>query len=253
MMVMMGSCPNTQAVSGELALASGAVTFEFFAGHRVFRALPRDVLKSVVTQILERRYRRNEEIYQAGDPPLCTFLVSMGLVSLTEMDSRGTVFATQICSAGDVFGLATAVFGVRQGISATTLVDSRIYLVANDTFRKLYRRFPAFAHAVAYEFYSKLRRTEQSVLASRTPVSARIATFLLESVDRTNANSHPPAFDLTFSHQQLALLLGTTRETVNRMFSRLSRASVIATTGKQVRILKADALRSLASSSPSSS
>lgn len=250
-MVMLGSCSTAQAVSGELALPSGPMTLEFFAGHRIFRVLPRDVLKSVVTQILERRYRRSEQIYRAGDPPLCTFLVRMGLVSLTEMDSRGTVFATQICSAGDVFGLATAVFGVRQGISATTLVDSRIYLVANDTFRELYRRFPAFAHAVAYEFYAKLRRTEQSVLASRTPVSARVAAFLLESVDRSDANTHSPSFDLAFSHQQLALLLGTTRETVNRMFSRLSRASVIATTGKQVRILKADALRCLAESSPS--
>jgi CRP-like cAMP-binding protein len=236
------------AISKASALAPEDLTLGFFAGHRVFRVLPRDVLRNLVPQIVERRYSRSEQIYRAGDPPMDTFLVRTGLVSLTEMDARGTVFATQICSAGDIFGLATAIFGVRQGISATTLVDSRIYLVANPRFRELYRRFPPFAHAVAYEFYTKLRRTEQSVLASRTPVSARMAAFLLESADRSDASIHPPVFDLAFSHQQLALLLGTTRETVNRMFSRLSRASVITIVGKQVRILKADALRRLAES-----
>lgn len=216
-----------------------------FCDHRLFRVLPREVLRDTAERLVERRYARGAQIYVASDRPPGVYLVRSGLVGLTESDARGSVYAIQICSTGDVFGLATAAFGVAQELSASVLVDTEVYMLDHSVFHDLYARYPDFAHQTSLEIYTKLRRSERSVVVSRMPVPPRIAAFLLESVGE-HAEVH--TFDLEFSHQQLALLLGTTRETVTRMLARLSKAGVIAIHGRSVRILRTDALRRLADS-----
>lgn len=219
----------------------------FLSAHRLFAGLPQPALAGLAARSIERAYRKGHHVYYAGDPTSYVFVIKSGLVALTEMDERGNAYATMTYSPGDVLGIASVVFAIPHVITARAMADSQAVLVPGDAFRQLYLESPELAHQVTWEIYRILRRAEQATIRlARTPVHSRLGEFLLESANSAaESDSEPLAFDLVFSHQELAILLGTTRETISRMLARLIRTEVIAIDGRRVRVLKPDALRRL--------
>ena len=102
------------------------------------------------------------------------------------------------------------------------------------------------AHQVTLELCRMLCRSEQTTFRfTRTPVASRLAKFLLEATSKP-AGADAGELGVPLSHQDLALLLGTSRETVSRAVARLCRLGVIEVQGQQIVIRRADELRHLA-------
>ena len=73
-----------------------------------------------------------------------------------------------------------------------------------------------------------------------TPVAARVASFLLAVPNA--AHGAPPRVELTLSHQDIALILGMSRESVTRVLDRLANEGVIAVARRSIEILDRDRL-----------
>ncbi|MBI2832975.1 MAG: winged helix-turn-helix domain-containing protein, partial [Acidobacteria bacterium] len=101
------------------------------------------------------------------------------------------------------------------------------------------------AYRVAEALAAMLCRSEQTTSEfSSAPVASRIARFLLESAGEQTSTSSAAGLEL--SRQDLALVVGTSRETVTRVLGRISRSGLIALRSHRVFILKPDELRRLA-------
>ncbi|MBI4507584.1 MAG: Crp/Fnr family transcriptional regulator [Chloroflexi bacterium] len=220
----------------------------FLRDHRVFGVLPSDALADFARRVGERAYAKGHYLSYTGDPLVYVFVVRYGLVAMTKVDEHGSVRAALTLFPGDMAGLAVAVSDQRWRLSAVAVVDSAALLVHSDAFGDLYRRFPQFAQHVATELGELSRRSQQAMIRlTQASVAARVAAFLLESAGALAGSAgDAPTTDLALSQHDLALLLGSTRETVNRILVRFAQAGLIATSGRHVRLLRADALRRIA-------
>ncbi|MBI3968569.1 MAG: Crp/Fnr family transcriptional regulator, partial [Chloroflexi bacterium] len=148
-------------------------------------------------------------------------------------------------SAGEVYGATAAVLGFPHTGTATAVVDSEVIAIRKDTFDRLCRCRPELIREILRELYETVCRTEQTIVGlTMKQVGPRIAAFLVKAAEEAaGPGAEPFGFDLTLSHQDLALLLGTTRETVTRFLTRLSRTKIISISGRRVFVLRPDALR----------
>jgi CRP/FNR family transcriptional regulator len=219
-----------------------------FAMHPLLRAVPESLRRHLVNDAVERTYPKGQRLYYSGDPPSYVFIIRSGLVALTGQDERGNVYATMTYSPGDVLGAAAAVLQIPHVMTPIAMVETVAVLLNGTTFNNLYRQLPALGQEVVAELYRILRRAETATISfARRPVPGRVAALLLNSVGGGAApTSGSPVVDLMFSHQELAILLGTTRETITRVLAGLSRTGVIAIDGRRVRLLQMDWLRRLA-------
>ncbi|MBI4504181.1 MAG: Crp/Fnr family transcriptional regulator [Chloroflexi bacterium] len=238
----------TEEHQGGARLGSHAAIYEYLAAHQVFGVLPPAALRDLVPEVIERTYRKGQHLFYAGDPQTYVFIVRLGLVALTDLDDRGNARVVLTYDSGDVFGPPAIVLGQRHAFTATALIDTHTLLIGKDTFDQLYRRFPELTHQILRELQSMLRRSQETTLRlARTPVVSRVAAFLLRFAEKCGpVGDGDTDFDLPLSREDLAFLLGTSRETIIRALTRLTRAGVIASRGKRVCIRDPDALRRLA-------
>lgn len=225
-----------------------ATLVDQLAAHHLLDVVPRPDLERLAADVVERVYRKGHRFYFAGDPPTYVFIVKSGLVALTDQDDRGHVYATMTYSPGDVLGVAATVLNIPHTVTPIAMVDTAALLLNAASFNALYHRLPALAHKVVRELHEILRRAEKATISfARTHVPGRVAALLLESSAKVSGSPEDEVeIELTFSHQELAILLGTTRETITRVLARMSRTGVIAIQGRRVRIVRPDWLRRLA-------
>lgn len=220
---------------------------EYFAAHRVFGVLPRTDVCELAAQIVERGYRKGHYLFREADPPAHVFLLREGLVVLAERDERGHLHPILTFRAGDVFGLATTVLDIPRRANAFALVDATSLLIPKKVFDRLYRSFPPFGYQVANELAWILCRSERTTFTlTLNTVTARLARLLSEPPDLKFPRLDGPVPYGKLSHQDLALLLGTTRETVTRALKRLAQAGIIVFRGREIVVRNDEKLRRLA-------
>lgn len=219
----------------------------FLAAHHVFGALPPDDLAELAAQVVVRRYAKGHRLCYTGDAVSSVFVVRSGLVALTEGDEGGDVHALVTFSSGDVFGAAAAVVHAPHSGTAVAVVDTVVLVVRADLFERFYWRCAQLAYETLRELHRLECRAQQTILRLTTKqVASRIAAFLLQSATKVEQmDAEHASLELALSHEDLAILVGTTRVTVTRVLARLSRAKIIAVSGRRVIILQPDALHQL--------
>lgn len=223
---------------------SGTSLIKYLSEHRLFGALPEAALGELAAEVIERTYLRGHDLYRRGDPASFVFVIKSGLAALTDIDKHGRLHPIETFSSGGVFGLATILLGIPRRFTASAFSDIRALLVPKDTFDRLYRKFPALAYQVALELAWMLYRSEEATFGlTQTPVASRLVRFLMDEAAKdaaSNAGSHSGG--LALSRENLAVAIGTSRETVTRVLSRLSRAGMIAVRKQQVLVLNPEQL-----------
>jgi CRP-like cAMP-binding protein len=218
------------------------------AANPVFAVLPGRAVRELARHVLDRKYVKGRVLYQAADPPAFLILVRSGLVALTDMDDHGQMHPIQTYSRGDLFGLATVVLHVPRRFTAYALTDVEAILIPQQVFSDVYAEHPAMAYEVVRLLGAMLcRAQETSGTLTRTPIASRIARFLLHAATKTDrADAARSALDITLSRNDLAIMVGTSRETVTRVLSRLSRAGLITMPGRRILIKSPERLRRFA-------
>jgi CRP/FNR family transcriptional regulator len=137
----------------------------------------------------------------------------------------------------------------------TALTEARVCVFARADFDRFASEHPRLEHKLLERTLGELDRTRKwMVLLSRKTAQEKVATFLLEMSERLleTGCDHVPgmplrAFDLPFSRQQVADVLGLTIETVSRQMTMLKRDGVIGLpTRRSVEIIDRTALEDIA-------
>jgi len=228
-----------------------ASILEYLSGHRMFGVLQQPDLESLLPEIVERIYPKYHRLYHKGEPTTHVYIVRSGLVVSAEEREEGNGCTWQIYASGDVLCSGAAILDRPHVVTATALADSTILLIPRGPFDRLWRGCPEMVPRIIQEMYTTLRRTEQAVVSvAAKGAIARIAEFLLSSDPErdqaTGGEGMPIRWTLT--HEDIAFLLGLSRETVSRAFSRLSRMKIIATGRRRIVILNPSSLAELARS-----
>jgi CRP-like cAMP-binding protein len=173
------------------------------------------------------------------------YLLERGLVRIFRTSRSGAETTFGYVRPGEIFG-ELAVFSSRPRESfAVAARASLVWRLRRDAIRAVLAAHAGIVLAVTKQVGSRLKRIESRVehLVFR-PVHSRVAGILLELAEEFGRpNAHGLVVDLSLSQEELATLVGASRQAVNASLRELERAKMIRRDGRRFALLAIDALR----------
>lgn len=173
------------------------------------------------------------------------FIVEEGSVRVYLPSLQGADLTLAVLGPGDFVGDLSLLDGQPRSASADAMEDTSVLVLERSDFIELLRSRPDAAMAVMTVVAKRLRNTDEmaSDLAF-LDVSGRLAKKLLEmasthGVDRDDGT----LLDVSITQEQLANMIGVTRESVNRNLGRFRQEGLISSQGRRIILRDPEGLR----------
>jgi CRP/FNR family transcriptional regulator, cyclic AMP receptor protein len=180
----------------------------------LFGTLPTEAVERVAAAAQPRSLRRGDVLFREGDPGDELFVVESGRIAISNksFDGRESVFA--LMEAGDVFGEMSLFDGHGRSAEARALEASQVYAVPFEPLRQLFREQPELLWPVVELLAGRIRNMDVALADSVfLDVTGRTAKRLLELAGESDE------FLLPITQEELAGLVGASRERVNKAIS----------------------------------
>jgi len=196
-------------------------------------------------RVRRRTYARGDVIFLKDDPGEALFIVESGSVRIHVTGAQGTDLTLAVMNANDFFGDMSLLDGEPRSASASALTDSTLIVLERDHFTELVRKRPDAALAVLARVTHRLRGSDQmaSDLAF-LDAAGRLARRLLEIADQSGViRDDGVLLNVRITQEELANMIGVTRESVNRNLSEFRRLELIRNEGRKIVIRDPEGLR----------
>lgn len=188
-------------------------------------------------------------LFSPHDPHEVLFILKKGRVRIYRVGPDGRSLTTALINAGEIFGEMVLLGQRMDGSWAETLEPCVVCLMSRHDVQRLLLADQRIAGRIAEKLGERVASLERrlSDTVMRT-VPARVASALatLAGVDATDTPSQVDAVSLRLTHQQLADLVGTTREATTRVLGDLADRRLVKLRRGRIMILDPQGLRTLA-------
>jgi CRP/FNR family cyclic AMP-dependent transcriptional regulator len=211
-----------------------------------FSDLDNESLDKIAQIMIERKYKKNMIIFMAGEPAEAVFFVKKGKVKIYKTTQDGKEHIIHIMSDGDVFAEA-CLFGVQPyPANAEAMDDSEIVMIKNKDLEHLLELHPQIAIQIIKVLSTRLKMVSSQIenLALRDAYgkTASLLIQLLKNEGVTLKNGATLKTEL--SRQDMANMVGLTRETFTRALSKLKQDKAIDIDKEQIIVLDFEKLKS---------
>jgi CRP/FNR family transcriptional regulator len=195
-------------------------------------------------------YPKGSLLFVEGEMPRGVFILCSGRAKLTTSSSEGKTLIVKIAEPGEVLGASATILGKPYEVSAETIEPAQLNFIKRDDFLKfLNTNAEACMHTAQQlsEKYHSAQREIRSLGLSQT-TSEKLAKLLLDWCDAGGEETaRGTRLKVLLTHEEIAQMIGTTRETVTRLLSDFKRKKIIDVKGSTVFILGKNALENLVS------
>ena len=164
------------------------------------------------------------------------FIVEDGAVRIYVPGAQGADLTLAVMHPGEVFGDLSLLDGRPRSASAEAAGNTTLWMLEREDLTELVRSHPDAALAIRMGIAGRRRRTDQmaSDLAF-LDVSGRLARRLLD-LAASNGKEHDSGvlINVTVTQEELANMIGVTRESVNRNLGMFRRLGLIAREGRRI-------------------
>ena len=203
----------------------------------LFGLLPQADREAVAASMRKAMFKSGQTIFTRGDAGSDVYLVVEGRVRLSVFSPDGRALSFKHANAGDVFGeIAALDRGVRTA-DAIALTRVEVMTLAQARLNALIETNPRVARAAIAFLCLRLRETSEQVEGiALHPIEVRLARFLHSKLKQREASgiaSEAP-LELGMSQNELALLIGASRQKVNAALAHLGEAGAVKRTGSRL-------------------
>ncbi|MCR4435395.1 MAG: Crp/Fnr family transcriptional regulator [Clostridiales bacterium] len=211
-----------------------------------FFELNEEELQKIADISVERKYKKNMVLFMEGDPGEAFYYIKSGKMKVFRIYEDGKEHILNILGEGDVFGEATLFNGSAYPASAVVYEDAIIGAIKNSDLEKLVKENSELSLKLIKILTRKLLSAQQKVRdMAFNDVFARTASQLIKlSRDFGKKGAAGTEIAIPLSRQELADMVGTTRETMSRVISRFKKEKSIAEEKDRIIILSEDKLKS---------
>ncbi len=176
------------------------------------------------------------------------FLIRQGWVKLFSTSRAGRRMIIRVAGPGDILGLNAAINDLPYEVTAQTLEPAQLIGVPRRELLWLLETFPEVARKAAQVLANQYRELflDTRRLALCSSASERLARLLLDWAATAARGKVPRRFTLVFTHEELAHMAGTSRETVTRLLNQFERNHIVERQGSSLVILDPTRLDKLA-------
>ena len=197
----------------------------------------------------QHAYPGGSLLFAEGQVARGVSVLCSGRVKLSTTSREGKVLILKIAGPGDVLGLSAVLSGVPHEVTAVTAVPCRLNFVKSELLLSFLARYGEAglraARAVSKEYQDACQGIQEILLA---PSSAgKIAKLLLSWAGDHNHGDPVVRVRSVLTHEEIAQMIGSSRETVTRIFSDLKRKQLISLEGSILIIRNRSGLEELAS------
>jgi CRP/FNR family transcriptional regulator len=152
--------------------------------------------------------------------------------------------------AGEILGLSATISGKPYELRAETTEPCQVNFVKREDFLRFLREHSEACLRAAEQLSDKYTCScrEIRTLVLSHSVGEKLAKLLLSwsTKDSNGATGEPPV-TLTLTHEEIAQMIGSSRETVTRIFGELKKRQILQTKGSTLLIRNKAALKVMAS------
>jgi CRP/FNR family transcriptional regulator len=206
-----------------------------------------DGLLDLLLEIIEvKTIKKGKIIFWEGDPGNAFYFIKSGKVKISKLSETGREIIIHILGTGDIFAEVT-LFKKNAVYPATAEVieDAVIGLINNKNLEGLILKNPQLALELIRALTDKILSIHERIsqLGANDAVERTIRVLLALAEGHGHKTKKGIELCVNITRQDLASFVGTTRETISRIISRLSQAGVLDISEKNIVITNLDRLR----------
>jgi CRP/FNR family cyclic AMP-dependent transcriptional regulator len=217
-------------------------------GTRVFSGLDEATISALAKASSSLAFDADELVYSEGDTAAGMYIVLSGKVKLSVSSPDGKSLILRILLPGEIFSLSSVFLQRSQETSAETLERTTVSFVKRADLLRIMDAHGDLALRLARELsleYASLCE-EMSTLGLQRSAMSRLAKLIIGWTEGTEITNAPVEIICEHTHEVIAQMIGTSRETVTRLLHQLRHQKVAVIKDELLTISNYPALRALA-------
>lgn len=205
---------------------------DFLRSIDMFSDLDDELLKPIVDQSETVDLQRGDVVFQSGDESSDLYIVTHGRIAIGNRSFDGRESLVALMEAGDLFGEMPLFSNDGRSAEARALEESSLIVIPYKPIKDLYDDNPALLWRVVEMLVSRLKSTDIALSDTMfLDVTGRTAKRLLEMAGDSDE------FRLPITQEELAGMIGASRERVNKSISSFIKLGWISQSGEKYIIL----------------
>ena len=198
----------------------------------------------VKTDLRIRQYAKRDLVLQKGVPGDSLLFLLSGSLQVVDFTEDGRAIGLRMLNPGDFFGEIAVINGSLRSASVVALTAVLVALLPRNTALHLFAHSPSVANHMLRFLANKVQRdSEFRALLSIHNTARRIYTYLDLLKEKKEGELH--VVENLPTHQDIANMINTSRETVTRALLTLVQQGIIEKGTHRIIIVKPDALQKL--------
>ena len=216
---------------------------------RIFCDLPATALQTLETIKYVAAYPPGAVLFVEGQMPRGIFVLCKGTVKPSINSPGGRTMIVELAEPGEVLGLSATISGKPYEVTAETLDPCQVNFVKRDGFLRFLKEDVQACFKVAEQLSERYHDACNEVRSLGLSHSAheKLANLFLEWSSKNGEAAKPETrLKLRHTHEEIANMIGTSRETVTRLLGEMKKRQIVELKGSTLVIRNAAALRKMA-------
>lgn len=214
---------------------------------RMFCNLTPEALKDFDAIGISMNHTRGGKLFTEGDTARNVFIMCTGQVKISSTSRDGKTMILKIAAPGDVLGLSAVLANLPHEVTAEAVEPCMVKTIRKQEFLDfLSKHGIASMHAaqsLSGEYLTVFQDAKRLALSGSA--AGRLARLLLDWGRSVSVGKPEMRFTLALTHEEIANMAGTSRETVTRLLNQFRRSQFISIKGTALTILKPEELERL--------
>ena len=214
---------------------------------KTFCDFPPTLADALEQEAVTTTYPTGAILFAEGQSPRGVFIVRRGRVKLSICGSDGRTLILRMVETGCPLGVASVVSGRQYEATAETQEPSEISFLRQCDLLRLMRLHGELAlwvtQHISQDYASTCREIRDLILSDSA--SEKLARLLMGWLDQNTESRNPSQMKMSLTHEEIGQMIGTSRETVSRLFAGFKKQHLIQQSGSTLVIPNRLALESL--------
>jgi CRP/FNR family cyclic AMP-dependent transcriptional regulator len=210
----------------------------FLGSIPLFAEVDRETLSDISARIQFRTFGNGMTLFHQDMPGMTLYMIAEGYVRLYSMGQTGQEFTYYIYGPTEVFGELSLLDNGYHAASCITLTPIKIWLLSKDHLFEVLQEYPAINIRLLRIIASRVRSTTRKAEAMAfQDVQGRLAYEMLDLEKKCGHEAEEGILiDIPLNQNDLASMVGATRESVNKALSTFRSKNLIKMSGPNIVI-----------------
>ncbi len=200
----------------------------------LFSRLDAETIRCFEKAAIRKRFPKNTILFSKGDDSASLYIVRSGKAKVIARDEQGKEIVLAVIGPGEYFGEMAAIDGAPRSATIVTKEPSEILVIRSEDFRRSLSSNPDLTFDLLRVLLERLRKADEKIESlAFMNVYGRVTTFLMQTAE-PQGDEWVVREGLT--HQEIADVVGSSRETVSRTIRELQDAGFISVERRQITI-----------------